>query len=77
MEVTKDASSPRFRVAARKEVILSAGSINTPQLLNLSGIGARAELDQFGIKVIKDLPGVGKNLYDVSHPPMPVHSPTS
>lgn len=51
-------------VAAGKEVILSAGSFNTPQLLKLSGVGPQEELKSFGIDVIKDLPGVGENLQD-------------
>jgi choline dehydrogenase-like flavoprotein len=51
---------------ARRELILSAGALQSPQLLMLSGIGAGAELQKFGIPVIHDLPGVGKNLQD--HP---------
>ena len=51
-------------VKANKEVILSAGSIASPQLLKLSGIGPGAELQQHGIPVVKDLPGVGENLQD-------------
>lgn len=51
-------------VRARREVILSGGPINTPQLLKLSGVGAGAELQDFGIPVIHDLPGVGENLQD-------------
>ena len=49
---------------ANKEVILAGGSINTPQLLLLSGIGPRDELEEHGIDVVHHLPGVGKNLQD-------------
>ena len=48
----------------RAEVLLSAGSIQSPQLLQLSGIGPRALLDRFGIPVVHELPGVGENLQD-------------
>ncbi|KAH9835478.1 FAD/NAD(P)-binding domain-containing protein [Teratosphaeria destructans] len=51
-------------VAASQEVILAAGSFNTPQLLKLSGVGPREELDNFGITAVKDLPGVGTNMQD-------------
>lgn len=51
-------------VRARREVILSGGSINTPQLLMLSGIGPAAELRKHGIEVLLDSPEVGQNLYD-------------
>lgn len=51
-------------VRAAAEVILCAGSINTPQLLMLSGIGPGDELQRLGIAVRQDLPGVGKNLLD-------------
>jgi choline dehydrogenase len=47
-----------------REVILSGGAFNTPQLLMLSGIGPRAELSRHGIAVRVDLPGVGTNLQD-------------
>ncbi|WP_299624599.1 choline dehydrogenase [uncultured Tateyamaria sp.] len=51
-------------VKARQEVILSGGAINSPQLLMLSGIGEAAQLQEHGIDVIADLPGVGKNMQD-------------
>ncbi len=51
-------------VKATREVIVSAGSINSPQLLKLSGIGAGGELAELGIPVVHDLPGVGENLQD-------------
>lgn len=51
-------------VNASREVILSAGAFNTPQLLKLSGIGPAAELNSFSIPVLVDLPGVGTNLQD-------------
>jgi choline dehydrogenase-like flavoprotein len=49
---------------AQREVILSGGAFNTPQLLMLSGIGPDEELRRHGIEVRVDLPGVGKNLQD-------------
>ena len=49
---------------ARREVILSAGSVKSPQLLMLSGIGPAGHLAETGIQPIHDLPGVGKNLQD-------------
>jgi choline dehydrogenase len=53
------------RVArARREVIVSAGPIQSPKLLKLSGVGPAQELAQHGIAVIHDLPGVGENLQD-------------
>jgi choline dehydrogenase len=65
IELAKDESSPYFRISAKKEIIIASGALNTPQLLNLSGIGAKEELEKFGIEVVKDLPAVGKNLSDV------------
>lgn len=52
------------QVLATKEVIVSAGAINSPRLLLLSGVGPANELSELGIPVVHDLPGVGKNLHD-------------
>jgi choline dehydrogenase len=52
------------RAMARREVIVSGGPINSPQLLKLSGIGPAEELRALGIDVVHDLPGVGENLQD-------------
>ena len=52
------------KVVANAEVILAASSINTPKLLNLSGIGAADDLARHGIAVRADRPGVGRNLQD-------------
>lgn len=54
----------RVTLHARREVILSAGAINSPQILQLSGIGPGALLCRHGIEVRHDLPGVGENLQD-------------
>jgi choline dehydrogenase len=56
----------RFQVSARREVVLSAGPLASPQILELSGIGNETILREHGIPVVKHLPGVGENLRD--HP---------
>ena len=53
----------KYFIKAKKEVIVSGGSVNSPQLLMLSGIGPKEHLKEVGIKVVADLP-VGKNLQD-------------
>ncbi len=53
-------------IRARAETILTAGSIDTPRLLLLSGLGPKEQLSSLGIPVVKDIPGVGENLVD--HP---------
>ncbi|WP_151961069.1 GMC family oxidoreductase [Acinetobacter bereziniae] len=54
------------QIHARREVLLSAGAMQSPQILMLSGIGDQHELMEHGIEVKKHLPGVGKNFHD--HP---------
>ena len=51
-------------LTARHGVVLSAGALNTPRLLMLSGIGDEAELRRHGIRVAAKLPGVGRNFQD-------------
>jgi choline dehydrogenase len=52
------------KVARAGEVVLCGGAINSPQLLQLSGVGAAADLEPLGIEVVHDLPGVGEHLQD-------------
>lgn len=63
VELKKGKSSSQI-ILARKEVILSAGAFHSPQILMLSGIGDEEVLRKFNIDIIKNLPGVGKNLQD-------------
>jgi len=62
VEVKKNNNSEIYY--CNKEVILSSGSINSPKILQLSGIGDQKLLNQNGIDIINHLPGVGKNLQD-------------
>lgn len=59
-----------IKVMANKEVILSAGAINSPQLLMLSGIGPKNHLKETGIPIVLDSPNVGKNLHDHIYSPI-------
>jgi len=63
VEVRLNGAASRY-IAAKREVILSAGAIGSPQILELSGIGNGALLQQHGIAVVHELPGVGENLQD-------------
>ena len=56
--------SAKCHATAREEVVLAAGAVHTPQILQLSGVGDAAYLTKFGIKIVIDLPGVGQNLQD-------------
>ncbi|MDF2996020.1 MAG: hypothetical protein K0R27_1657 [Xanthobacteraceae bacterium] len=62
--VVYEHGSTRREVRAAREVILSGGPINSPQLLKVSGIGPAEELREHGITVLADRPGVGENLQD-------------
>lgn len=60
----QSAGGERRTIRARKEVIVSAGSLNTPKLMQLSGVGPAAVLQRLGIEPVHVLPGVGRNLSD-------------
>ena len=62
--VEMERGKARSVIAAKREVILAASSLNSPKLLMLSGIGPAAHLAEHGIEVIADRPGVGANLQD-------------
>ncbi|KAF9062948.1 aryl-alcohol-oxidase from pleurotus Eryingii [Rhodocollybia butyracea] len=66
VEMAQAPEGERYYATARLEVILSAGSINTPQILLLSGIGNKTTLENMGIQSLVDIPDVGQNLQD--HP---------
>jgi choline dehydrogenase-like flavoprotein len=62
---------------ARREVLLTAGAIQSPQLLMLSGIGPAAHLQEHGITVVHDVPGVGENFHDHIDVVQVVSAPTA
>jgi choline dehydrogenase len=62
-------SGPRG-VQVRGEVLVCGGAFNSPQLLQLSGLGGGALLQQYGIPVVRDMSGVGENLQDHPHTPL-------
>ena len=66
VEVSKSPISLKYRTRAKREVILCGGTVATPHILLLSGVGPKEELSKVGINVVKDLSQVGKNYYDVS-----------
>ncbi|KAL4976238.1 hypothetical protein BDW66DRAFT_159801 [Aspergillus desertorum] len=59
-------SAGRFTLRARREIIVSAGALQSPQLLMVSGIGPRETLERHGIPVVKELAGVGQNMWEHS-----------
>jgi choline dehydrogenase len=62
--VYRGADGDEHVASARREVVLCGGAIGSPQLLLLSGVGPRAQLEALGIAVVRDVPGVGENLLD-------------
>ncbi|KAL4941710.1 hypothetical protein BDV06DRAFT_176372 [Aspergillus oleicola] len=62
--VTVDTLGLSYTLTAKKEIIISAGAFQSPQLLMVSGIGPKSTLEPLGIRVVKHLPGVGQNLWD-------------
>jgi choline dehydrogenase-like flavoprotein len=65
-QFAESSTAPRVTVGVDKEAILAAGSIHSPQILQLSGIGEPALLEQHNISTVANVPGVGRNLQD--HP---------
>ncbi|KAG9853152.1 alcohol oxidase, partial [Aureobasidium melanogenum] len=62
--VLVDVAGMKFQINVTREIILSAGVFQSPQLLMVSGIGPRATLEEHGIPVVADRPGVGQNMWD-------------
>jgi choline dehydrogenase len=64
VELAQSRQGPRYKAKAKREVIVCMGSYGTPQLLLVSGIGPKVEVEKLGVKNQVDLPGVGRNLKD-------------
>jgi choline dehydrogenase len=64
VELGQSRQEPRYRAKAKREVIVCMGSYGTPQLLLVSGIGPKAEVEKIGVHSQVDLAGVGRNLKD-------------
>ena len=64
VEYRIEGSDEKHRIAASREIILCAGTMQSPQILQLSGIGHGGMLGEHGIPCLKDLPGVGRNLQE-------------
>jgi choline dehydrogenase len=70
VQYSAGSNQPRYTVNATVEVVVAAGAVHTPQLLQLSGIGPRTLLEELGVQVVSELPGVGSNFQD--HPSLVV-----
>lgn len=64
LQISPYGNSKTILLNATKKVIVSAGAFQSPQLLMVSGIGPRAQLEAHGINVLVDRPGVGANMQD-------------
>lgn len=64
VEYLPSAGGQKSRAYASREVLVAAGALHTPQILQLSGVGPRHLLESLDIPVVSDLPGVGSNLQD-------------
>lgn len=67
VEYIPSAGGDAVKVTASKEVLVAAGGVNTPKILQLSGIGPKSLLKKYSIDVVSNLPGVGANLHDTPH----------